>query len=274
MKDSRQLDGGTAKKFRPRVPQWREKLGVIVCLLLLPFVAGAQSKTVTLQVKEMGVEEIILELRQTSGYRFLFNHEEVKDLGAKSIDMQNAPIEDVMKAVLEGTGMTFRIENDVIVIQPQQPTGTIKEVRVQGQVRDEQGQPLPGVTVVLKGTTLGTATNVEGKYNLTLPGNIPNPILVFSFVGMKTKEITCQGKTTLNVKLEEEVKGMDEVVVTGYFNKAKSSYTGEAKTYSSEELKRVNPVNLLSALSVLDPSFKMVENTIKPSFFRIFAILT
>ena len=115
MKDSRQLDGGTAKKFRHRVPQWREKLGVIVCLLLLPFVAGAQSKTVTLQVKEMGVEEIILELRQTSGYRFLFNHEEVKDLGAKSIDMQNAPIEDVMEAVLEGTGMTFRIENDVIV---------------------------------------------------------------------------------------------------------------------------------------------------------------
>ena len=149
MKDSRQLDGGTAKKFRHRVPQWREKLGVIVCLLLLPFVAGAQSKTVTLQVKEMGVEEIILELRQTSGYRFLFNHEEVKDLGTKTIDLQNAPIAEVMAAVLEGTGLTFRIENNVIVIQPKKPTGTVKEVRIQGQVHDTQGQPLPGVTWIV-----------------------------------------------------------------------------------------------------------------------------
>ena len=234
MKDSRQLDGGTAKKFRHRVPQWREKLGVIVCLLLLPFVAGAQSKTVTLQVKEMGVEEIILELRQTSGYRFLFNHEEVKDLGAKSIDMQNAPIEDVMEAVLEGTGMTFRIENDVIVIQPKQPTGTVEEVRVQGQVRDEQGQPLPGVTVVLKGTTIGGATDIDGNFSFDVPGN--NDItLVFSFVGMETQEIQYTGEK-LNITLSQELNEMDEVVVTGYQTIRKERMTGSTTTITANQI--------------------------------------
>lgn len=256
MKDSRQLDGGTAKKFRHRVPQWREKLGVIVCLLLLPFVAGAQSKTVTLQVKEMGVEEIILELRQTSGYRFLFNHEEVKDLGAKSIDMQNAPIEDVMEAVLEGTGMTFRIENDVIVIQPKQPTGTVKEVRVQGQVRDEQGQPLPGVTVVLKGTTIGGATDIDGHFSFDVPGN--NDItLVFSFVGMETQEIAYNGESELQIVMAEDSQQMEEVVVTGIFERKKEGFTGSATTVNSEEIQRLTSTNVLKALEMLDPSFKM-----------------
>ena len=208
----------------------------------------------------MGVEEIILELRQTSGYRFLFNHEEVKDLGAKSIDMQNAPIEDVMEAVLEGTGMTFRIENDVIVIQPKQPTGTVKEVRVQGQVRDEQGQPLPGVTVVLKGTTLGTATNVEGKYNLTLPGNIPNPILVFSFVGMKTQEVAYNGQEETDIIMAQESNEIEEVIITGYFERKVDSYTGNAKVVKGDELRAINPTNVVQALAFLDPDIVIQES--------------
>ena len=226
-------------------------------------VASAQEtgKRISIRLENVSVLDALREINRLSGNVVVFRSEEVeKESKRVSLDMQDAPVADVVKAALKGTSLNLIERDGRIVVVPQQLESIVK-----GSVHDENNQPLPGVTVVLKGTTLGTATNVEGKYNLTLPGNIPNPILVFSFVGMKTKEITCQGKTTLNVKLEEEVKSIDEVVVTGYFNKAKSSYTGEAKTYSSEELKRVNPVNLLSALSVLDPSFKMVENNVAGS---------
>ena len=89
---------------------------------MFPFLAGAQTRTVTLQVKDKSVEEIILELRKTSGYRFLFNHEEVKDKGLKSVNMKDAEMAEVMKTVLEGTGLTYRIEKDVIVISPEKPS--------------------------------------------------------------------------------------------------------------------------------------------------------
>ena len=260
MKDSRQLDGGTAKKFRPRVPQWREKLGVIVCLLLLPLFAGAQSKTVTLQVKDKSVEEIILELRETSGYRFLFNHEEVKDLGTKTIDLQNAPIAEVMAAVLEGTGMTFRIENDVIVIQPKQPTGTVKEVRVQGQVRDEQGQPLPGVTVLLKGTTVGTATDVNGRFSLSVP-KVEDITFIFSFVGLDTKEVKLGKQTELNIVLKPSHKSLDEVVITGYQSMQVRSMAGSASVIDAEDLVLNGTQTLEQALQGQIPGMTVINKS-------------
>lgn len=183
-------------------------------------VASAQEtgKRISIRLENVSVLDALREINRLSGNVVVFRSEEVeKESKRVSLDMKDAPVADVVKAALKGTSLNLIERDGRIVVVPQQLESIVK-----GSVHDENNQPLPGVTVVLKGTTLGTATNVEGKYNLTLPGNIPNPILVFSFVGMKTKEITCQGKTTLNVKLEEEVKSIDEVVVTGYFNKAKS----------------------------------------------------
>ena len=124
---------------------------------------------------------------------------------------------------------------------------------------DKNKEPLPGVTVLIKGTTTGVVTDTDGNYAIGIPGSSTST-LVFSCIGMKNVEVVVKDNNVINVTMEEDVTEVDEVVVTGYFNKAKESFTGTATSFSGEELRQVNPVNALTALSVLDPSFKMLEN--------------
>ena len=133
-----------------------------------------------------------------------------------------------------------------------------KTVRIQGKVSDEDGAPLPGVTVLIKGTTLGTATDMDGKYSLSVPEG--NYILLFTMVGMKTQEVTLKNQTELNIIMQHETSEMDEVVITGYFNQAKNSFTGAARTITAEELQAGGNQNILSALQNIDPSFVKLEN--------------
>ena len=91
-------------------------------------------------------------------------------------------------------------------------------LNIVGQVTDKNKVPLPGVTVIVKGSNLGTATDQEGRYRLNIP-EIKNLSLLFSFIGMKTREVVYTGKDTINVVMEEEVAAMDEVVVTGIYER-------------------------------------------------------
>lgn len=112
---------------------------------------------------------------------------------------------------------------------------------------------------MIKGTALGAVTGANGQFLFAFPA-LDNVTLVFSFVGMKTKEIPYKGEKELNVVLEDEVTQMDEVVVTGIFNKAKESYTGAVKQITSKELKAVGNRNILSSIRNLDPSFFIADN--------------
>ena len=127
-------------------------------------------------------------------------------------------------------------------------------------IRDRSGAVLPGVTVVIKGTTLGVSTDIDGKYSITIPEDGKETVLMFTFVGMKPQEVRYAGQETLNVILTEEVAEMEEVVVNGYFTRKKESFTGVSKTFSGDELKTISTGNILNTLSVLDPSFTKVVN--------------
>lgn len=112
---------------------------------------------------------------------------------------------------------------------------------------------------MIKGTTLGTATDAEGKYQLDVPvsGNVT---LAFSFVGMKPQEVTVGNAAVVDVKLESDSETLDDVVVTGYFNKSKDSFTGAVTQVKREELRKFGNVNLIEALKMVDPAFKIKEN--------------
>lgn len=129
---------------------------------------------------------------------------------------------------------------------------------VNGLVRDEKGQPMPGVTVLLKGTSFGVSTDHEGHYRLRVPDL--NQTLVFTFVGMKTREIVIGGKTEINVTLHEEIAEMDEVVVTGIFQKARESYTGAVSTIRKDKLRMFKGQNMLQTLRNIDASLNISMN--------------
>ena len=140
-----------------------------------------------------------------------------------------------------------------------------KEILLRGSVKDQDGLPLPGVAVQVKGTTQGTTTDEDGEYYIMVKG-VEKPVLVFSFIGMKTQEVAFQkGKHRIDVVLEEDSEVMEEVVVNGIFRRKSESFTGSAATYTSEKLKEVGNQNLLQSLSMIDPSFVIMDNNLSGS---------
>ncbi len=234
---------------------------LVLCLQFSAFGMGrAQNVKVSLDMRNVTLEQVLKELKAQTGMRFFYSVEKARQEQKDAVQLTDATLDAALQQILEGTPMTFEIQRDVIVIKdrPQPTAQTPEEKTISGKVTDESGQPLPGVAVVVKGTTLGTATDADGKYTLTLPEG--NYTLVFSMLGMKTCEELVGNRTEIHVTLYEEVSEMDEVVVTGIFTRKKESFTGSSSTFKTEELKMVGGQNVIQSLKTLDPSFVIMEN--------------
>ena len=132
-----------------------------------------------------------------------------------------------------------------------------------GIVIDEESVPVAGAGVVLKGTTIGVSTEADGTFRLEMESPGPEFALEFSFIGMKTREVKVKprdGKADMEVVLEMDQNELDQVVVTGIFNRRKESYTGSAVTMKGEDIKKVSTTNIAKAISVIDPSFRVMDN--------------
>lgn len=134
-----------------------------------------------------------------------------------------------------------------------------KLVTYSGTVKDKAGSVLPGVTIILEGTNRGVTTDAQGEFSISIP-EMPRVKLVFSFIGMKTKVVVVEDCQPLQVIMEEESTAMDEVVVTGIYERKRSDFTGSASTFTAEKLKEVGNQNILQSLKSLDPAFAIIES--------------
>ena len=245
------------------VPRWlcRLLLSVNVVLVAVSF-SFAQQNTdrVTLNMKNASLSEVFNEIKRQTHLSFMFSNDDLKDIKRKDVQMKNVTVDEAMKKCLEGTGLEYELTNNVVVIRKSAAKmEKAQQVTLSGTVRDKDGQTLPGVSVVIKGTSLGGATDIDGKYRFTVPLT-KDMILVFSFVGMETKEVVYKGESTWNVTLNSDITEMAEVVVTGIFTRKADSYTGAVTTIKKEELQRVGNQNVLQSLKNIDPSFQVLEN--------------
>ncbi len=222
--------------------------------------ASLYSQENRFHVKKEGIlmEELFQELQRQSDYRFFYEKGIFQGNERVNVDFEDASLQQILDEVLTKHGFSYKMIDHVITIRKMQQQFA-KEQKVAGKVTDHQKQPLPGVTVQIKGTTFGTVTDAEGRFLLAVPED-KEVVLVFSFVGMKTREIKYAGEELLEVRLEEEVAEMEEVVVTGIFTRKKESFTGSSATFSNKELKMVGNSNVLESLKTLDPSFAIIEN--------------
>jgi len=191
----------------------------------------SQSKKLTLEIYNKTVLEVLDEIEKQSEFRFAYTSELV-DLQRKvTVDLTDKNIQEALDIVLQGTEIIYTVQDRHIMLYPKaldvlsnSKSDIDQHKIVTGKVTDSSGLPLPGVTVMIKGTSSGTVTNVEGGYSLT---NIPeNSVLVFSFVGMKTQEISVAKNSTVNVTLVADAIGIEEVVAIGYGTLKKSDLTG------------------------------------------------
>ncbi len=242
----------TIQKREPFVSRWGKRIGRwAVCLLVCcssVYVSAAQvAPTVSVECRNETLVKVIEDLRKQTKYNFLFNSDELAYVSAVTIDLTEVPLRQALDAILEDKGLTYSIENGTVVIRKSQ-TPQAPEVReVRGMVKDEKGNPLPGVTILIKGTTVGVVTDNDGRYGVTLPAGT-KPILLFSFIGMQTQEIAYAGQQEINVTMQEEASEMDEVVVTGYQTINREKVTGSTSTISSKQLEERYTPNILDNL--------------------------
>lgn len=181
----------------------------------------------TLDAKNKTLPEVFQEITRLSGYEFMYSSNELRHVGKVSVQLEDRDLSDILAECLKNTGLWYRLEDDVIIISPKlvSPQKVGEKLVVTGLVKDKGGMPLPGVTILLKGTQLGGVTDADGNFRLTLPGNTEH-VLIFSFVGMKTREIKVNDAKPLTVVMEEDAREMDEVVVVAYGTQLKRNVTG------------------------------------------------
>ena len=198
-----------------------------------------KQKKVTINKKDVPVKEILEEIKRQTNFDFVVNADFIADLGKRTLNVKEVSVDEALLLLLRDTKYVYEVVNNHItfVVKPETETvgNKVNMVTVKGQVLDEFKKSLPGVTVSLKGTSIGVASDVEGVFELNVPQKDPI-VLVFSFVGMKTKEIAWKGEKMLNVVLVEDVKAMEEVVVTGYQTVRKSNMAGSSSVVSAKDL--------------------------------------
>ena len=257
------------KLCTPFQKRWCQKILLLMkhlCIFLFVFNFGlnaavhSQNQRVSIELKNASIEELIRAIKSQCDMGFLYDYSKTKSVKNITVSMQNVLLSEVLVKALAGTGFVAEIENNMIIIK-EAPQNQQKEARtIRGRVTDNAKASLPGVTVLIKGTSIGVVTDTAGTYQITLPDQ-KEVILVFSFVGMENVEIkVTPERQVYDVIMQESRTALDDVVVTGFFTKNKQSFTGSVKTVSVEEIKAVSNTNLISALAMLTPGLKLVEN--------------
>ena len=221
----------------------------------------AQQEKLALSSTQLTVREIFDAISSQLRYDVFYNGEQL-DLNRKvKFAQQVLNLEQVLDAVANNR-FKYTLEARTIILPPLTTPQTVNSVTLTGQVTDQSNTPLPGVTVLVKGTKLGTSTDPEGNFKLSLPQQ-ENTILIFSFIGMESQEVPVgDPKKPIKVILKETAENLKEVVVTGIFTRKKESFTGSASTYTASELKTAGTQNILQSLKTLDPSFAILDNTL------------
>ena len=212
------------------LPLW-QKLFRIMKLITLLLVTGIMQihaasyaqNVFSFKERNVTVKQMLKQIEQTGKYTIFYRLDQLKLDRKINIDASGMAVEAVMEQVLQGQPLGFKVMDNIIVIKPLKDAIPVA-FTINGVVTDVTGQPLPGVTVKLKGTNLAVSTDVQGRFNITLPN--ANGVLTFSFLGYTTQEVPVTGKTTINVKLAEEARSLNEVVVVGYATQKKKDLTG------------------------------------------------
>lgn len=220
-----------------------------------------QQEKLSLKIQNESIIKAISIIEKKSDYLFLIPDDATSELNEKTdIWVENETIPNILEILLQQTEIEYSVVEKQISLYkrtaPSTPEKTIEitvgkieqqKKQITGRVVDEKGSPLPGATIMVKGTLMGTTTDRDGNYILQ---NIPdNPVLVFSFVGMKSVEVEAGNRNMVNVTLAEESIGLEEVVTVGYGTVKKSDLTGSVSRVNDKDLRTMAPTQITESLS-------------------------
>lgn len=257
---------GTSRCGKVTCKFWKvmrlQLLMIFVTLFQLHAENSYTQQKVSILFKDAAIEEVIKAVEAQSGYVVVYNNTLLKTVKRVTVTLRNVNAVEALNEALRGSGLHCKLVEDFLVIAkdnvktvPEDDKGR----KIEGKVTDKDKMPLPGVTVLVKGTKLGVVTDTAGKFQLTLPLE-KEVTLQFSFIGMKAQEVKIKDYKPLSIVLEEEATEVEEVVVNGIFQRKAGSFTGSALTMKGEDLKRVSNSNVFASLKNLDPSLMIFDN--------------
>ncbi|GAB2816392.1 TonB-dependent receptor [Ferruginibacter profundus] len=206
-------------------------------------------------MQNVTLDKVFKEIKKQSGYLFLYKTEELKKIGKVSIDVQDATIDEVVSKALSATQFSYKIVDKTIILEPKplllQPSVTTAvvspTVTISGLITDENGAPLNGASILIKGTSRGTQTDANGRFNINV--NSGDDILVVSNTGYKSRELAVKNlpsPAVIVLKLADTK--LEDVVVIGYGTQRKTSVTGAISTVSSKEILKSPNSNVTNSL--------------------------
>ena len=248
-----QLTHGSKK---PWIPIFRiMKLTAIllfVSLIAMSAPTYSQYTKLNLTAKNSSLIDIFRQIEDQSEFYFYFKKEELKSKDLVSVEIKDAFVNEILDQVLAKTGLEYKIIDRYVVVKEKgtaDPEITMQqqERKISGKVTEQSGASIPGASVVIKGTTTGVITNNNGNFSMSVP--FDTKTLVFSFVGMKTLEIALGNQNTINVTMQQNVIGLDEIVAIGYGSQKRSSITGAISTMGGEDIVNMPVTSLSNALA-------------------------
>ena len=240
-------------------------------LLLLTIFQGiaansySQNTKLSFKLNDVKVKDVLNVIEEKSEFYFLFNSKLVDVDRKVDINVSNQQVDKILNNLFAGTNVGYTVLDRQIIIQPinsVSEVGSIQQKMITGVVKDENGDPIPGVSVVVKGTTRGSLTSIDGKFQIEVTGS--DKVLQFSFVGMKSQEVAITDQRTVNITLVQETIGIEEVVAVGYGVQKKVTSTGSVVSSKGEALQKSQNSNLTNNLVGRMPGLTAVTRSGEP----------
>ena len=225
---------------------------LLVGLITVSASTYSQNTRLNVSLKNNSILELFRQIEKTSEFYFFFQTEELKDLNKVSVSKKDATINEILDEALAKTDMTYKVIDRYVVIRKNgSPTSKVElnalqQTGMSGKITDTNGDPLPGVTIIIKGTTHGTISDVNGMFSF--PDIKPEDILQFSFIGMQSQEIRVGNQTSINVTMQVTAIGLDEVVAIGYGTQKRTTVTGSVVSSDGDEILKTPEPNIANTL--------------------------
>lgn len=253
---------GGQQRCRSYKPLLVMKLTFILLMATIMQVSAATyAQQVTLKVNNVNLKEVFRKIQAQTNYDFLYNADDLKMAKKISVDLNNISLKQALNICFNGQPFTFVIKNTTILIT-KKPVEKPVAVTINGRVVDTAGSPLPGVTVKEVNTHNAVITGSNGTYKISVTDN--NAELEFSFIGFITQRIPVAGNTVINVRLKENNKSLDEVVVVGYGTQKKTNINGAISTVGAKDIGDKPVLNTFQALQGESPNLIIQQNSLDP----------
>ena len=242
--------------------------GICVCVVLLLIPSfSVKAQNITVKFDNVSVEHAMEQLKSRHGYSFVFNTDDVRLDAKVKAEFSNATISEVLDTIFQNQDVKFEIKGKIVHIirteaQKSSPKGISSSKIVKGKVTDNEGEPLIGVGVQLKGMTIGTVTDIDGNYEIEITA--VSDVLVFSYLGFKQVERKVDRNNVINVVMEADSYFLDEVVAIGYGVQKRSSVTGSISSVKADELPKSANSSINNMLSGRASGMQVMSTSAQP----------